>query len=266
MHIPWLGGGTLDDVTVNGRIVVGGYSGPLDIRNGTLRGDAEIFLVPTAIEGPNRLVSSSPTLTISSSVLVHGGGGAGLLPLGRASGIGDDTANVVNHGTVRAEPGFGVEQSAGEFDLLAPTFFNDGTLGIGSLSFMYASGDVTFGPGGRLEIELSPANGIFGFGMIQATGALDLSSSDILELTAGATIQPLTMYQIATATGGVIGQFDSVTPGFEVMYTSTGIFARVVPEPVGAAGIVVLLSGRGFATLTRPRGRLSRAGSLRARS
>lgn len=222
-------GGTLDNVTVNGRISHFGAAS-LDIRNGTLAGNADIFLGPAPIEGPPRLVTSSPTLTLSSSVLIHGGGG-GLTVPGRASGVGDGLSAIVNHGMIRSEFGGGGFPS--EFDLLGTSIFNDGMLSVSISSFIYAAGasgsptTLTFGPGGVLEARWLS----FTRSLLQIDGLLNLSTPQDSISFVNLGPQPTDFIRIVTTTSGVLGQFDSVTLGFELMYSGNDIFARVVPEP-----------------------------------
>jgi hypothetical protein len=231
---------TFDNVTLNGRLNLYNYSW-LNIRNGLITGHAEIALVNPA-ETPCRVISTSPTLTIGPNVYIHGGGGNPNF-LGHASGVGDGRSAIVNHGTLRSEYS---QYVSAECSLLGTSIFNDGTISIGSTSFMYASQfeysnptTITFGAGGVLEIAMSSSPT---FGFLRVNGVLDLGSPlDELILSAGPQMQPGTFYRIVTTNLGVLGQFDSFTPGFEVGYTSNEIFARVVPEPAVATIVSVLV-------------------------
>jgi hypothetical protein len=214
---------SLDDVVVNGQIRV--INRNLDIRNGVLKGNADVLLATQYIAPPPRIITSSTTLTIESTVTIHGGD-----PLG--SGIGNSTSAIVNHGTIRSEIG---SFSPAQLNVIGPSVFNDGELSVaGASRIRVASGSaspatLTFGNGGSLNIDMSadPA-----FGLLQVEGLLDLSTiGDTLMLAAGPQIEPGTFYRVVTTTGGVLGQFDSVSAGFAVQYLGNDIYAAVIPEP-----------------------------------
>jgi hypothetical protein len=222
---------------------------PLYIGGGLIKGNAEFFLGGRAIEGPNRIITTSPTLTISSTVFVHGGGGRNVDPMGSVSGIGNGSSAIINHGTIRADntaDGFW----SGEFDLLGSSLFNDGVIAIGSTSFLFAArgssqvADLTFGPQGVLQVDVSSTANR---GLLRVVGHLDLATSgDILMLNAGPQIQFNTPYRIATASQGILGQFDFVPAGFEILYQGNDIYVKRVPEPVclvTLATMVTLMRG-----------------------
>jgi hypothetical protein len=225
----WHWGATLDDVWLNGRYAFGGELAPLEIKNGILQGNAEIVLDPASLDGASSVVSGGGSLVISSGATVRGGGGYTPV-VNFASGIGKTNNNVplTNHGTILAD--FPESSWTGEFRIYSSLTTNDGKLGVKERSLLNVFGDVTFLSGGVLQVEMGPTANR---GMLLVNGQLHLGSAgDLLSLTSGPTVQPFTFYRIASATGGITGVFDSVTPGFEVMYTGNDILARVVPEPV----------------------------------
>lgn len=211
--------GTLDGVTVNGKIVHTG-AGPLALADGNLAGNADIALLTSAPEGQSRLVSKTSSLTINSSALVHGGGQS-LFGPGTAPGIGDGSSAIINHGTIRSD--------GGEFVLIGTSVMNDGTLAINPGTTMHVANSapitLTFGAGGVLDIYVFDVAPTY----LQVVGQLDLSGVDSLVLRRGATDN--SFYRIVTTTSPIIGQFDSVTPNFEVDYRGNEIWARFVPEP-----------------------------------
>lgn len=234
----YLWGATLDDVWLNGRYAFGGEFGALVIKNGTLKGNAEIVLDQASSDGPRRLVSGTGSLVISASATVHGGGGFGSSQDTSGIGYPQSSVPVVNHGMILADfPDGGI--STGELDVNATATTNDGVLGVKSHSLLHVFGSTTFSPGGQLQVEMgTTANR----GMLLVNGRLHLESAgDMLSLTTSPGVQPFTYYRIASATAGITGTFDSVTPGFQVMYVGDDIFARVVfPEPAVAPALLPL--------------------------
>lgn len=231
LSIPYFGGAVLNNVIVNGRIFHGGGR-PLLVEH--LMGNAEFELENEFIEGPSR-IKADTSMTIDASVLVHGAGGHGFPDDGTpGSGLEAATA-IVNHGTIRSDSEWGLSTGPinGEFALVTPSLINDGKLATLANSWLYASGNITFAPGGVLDVQMSPTTDL---GVLRVAGSLDLTTAgDSLSLSTSSDIQANTFYRIVTTAGGVVGQFDSVTLGFEVEYRNgTEIWARFVPEPTSA--------------------------------
>jgi hypothetical protein len=240
-------GGVLDGVTVNGRITHFG-AGNLNIKNGLLSGNADVFLGSGALEAPSRMITSGANLTIGSTAFVHGGG-RGESPLGSASGVGDGSSAVINNGTIKSEQG---SYLAPEFDLLGTSIQNNGLLAVGTSSFVYVSGaggaatTLSFGTNGALSVLQASVT------PLQINGKLDLSgSSDLLSLSGGQLFVPFT---IVTASDGIVGQFNSVTFGYLVAYKSTSITATMIQAPEPDATFAIL----GIAQAFRRRSRANR--------
>jgi hypothetical protein len=120
--------------------------------------------------------------------------------------------------------------------------------GIGT---MYLVGDLTFGPFGTFLAELDGANS----DLLQIIGGLSLSHEfnlgENLVLTGGV---PGNSYSIINYTSSRFGVFESVTPGYDVIYDNVAkqIRVQVIPEPasvvlafVGVVSAVVASRARG---------------------
>jgi len=228
---------TFEGVTVNGTVFA---TGTLQIRNG-ISGNADIAL-PGGWDGPARIVSLDLVLTIPPSVTIRA---APQLfrpddSLGHEGYFGDGSGPITNHGTLRTARAVGNPGGPPHnIRVFGTSMTNDGTMSIDRGTVFYAgvrssgSMDLTFEPGGVLQTSLNSAT-LAGAGLLDVSGRLDLSAAgDRLVLLSGTATQFNSFYRIITTGGGVIGQFDSVTPGFEVMYAGNDVFARQVPEPAG---------------------------------
>jgi hypothetical protein len=216
---------TLDGVTVNGRLRVGGR---LDIKNGLLQGNAQVGLSPV-YDAAAILYSSSGSLTIDPAVTIR----AELDDFSFSPGgtVGDGSGIVINHGLI----GTALNQiSPANVTVRATSVANDGTFSLtrsSTLSVRGAAGvsaDLVFGSGGTLDAFLNASS----TGLLDVSGKLDLSGTgDVLRLTAGTQVETGTFFRIVKTGAGVLGTFDAITPGFEVMYSGNDILARLVPEP-----------------------------------
>ena len=232
IYTGWNFGANLDNVFLNGRYNFGGGHGPLTIVDGELKGQADVSLSPSSLDGASRIVSGSGSLVIAAEAKVHGGGGIAGVPTFPTSGIGPLSGagvRVINHGTILADFSDNQGGWSSDLDLIAPTLSNDGTVGVEAKSRLRLTGDFINLAGGVIDVQLST---VADLGLLSVGGELRLdSNADLLSLTGSPTAQPMVFYRIATAGGGVMGEFESITPGFEVMYSTNDIFARVVPEP-----------------------------------
>jgi hypothetical protein len=76
--------------------------------------------------------------------------------------------------------------------------------------------------------------------LLDVNGNLDLSStSDSLDLSALSGLAEGTSFAVAETSNAIIGVFDNVTPGFAVDYQPHEVVVTVVPEPRGAAAILL---------------------------
>jgi len=266
IHVPYIfgapGGRTyqprLDHVIMNADLVVDNNT--LMLADGILDGHGSVLLYPLAGLLPGRIASDTSTLMIGSGITIRSGGGSstniGVSPsVGQTDGF---SSALVNHGTLRAtQPALFSSPEVG-LNLFGLTIFNDGTLVIDDKGFMNALREpqgsqpntlFTFGSGGTLDIDLS-ANA--NLGLLRVTGTLDLSTSgDELALSRSTGTSDGTFYRIVTTTVGITGQFDSVTPGFEVEYRNGNeIWARFVPEP-GSLAVLIIVVGLGAARRRR---------------
>ena len=115
-----------------------------------------------------------------------------------------------------------------------------GTIAPGSgIGALHVSGSVKLSSGAHLVIETA---GLNLSDTLVVDGPLDLTAAnDFLDLPANPL--PGSQFVVATYTGGLLGQFDVVTPGYAASYATPGeIIVTATPEP----GAVVLL-GAAFA-------------------
>jgi hypothetical protein len=238
LRIPFSAIATLDNVAVNGRIVL---EDRLEIPAGqTLSGNGEIVISGAeAPEGDGTIRTKSGTTIIGSGMTIRGGVDRSFPAFAGQAMIGNPGSTLVNHGIIHVDP---ISQwGNGQSLQLAGKTTNDGTLEVTSPSTIRALGDLSFAAGGKLVID--------GGGELDVFGNLELSTdADFLDVYPQANGQPYDQYLIATYGGIVSGIFDHVTSGITVDYSTPGqilISGTPVPEPAGAvleilAGVIIL--------------------------
>lgn len=258
IHVPYFLSGPgfysniprLDNVVMNADLVVD--NNRLTIVNGNLIGNGSVMLYPLAGTINASVQSDTSTLTIGAGITIRSGGSS-TPGFGAAVGTpGSFSSSLINHGTLRADPPMLSGYTHQELDLFGTSIFNDGTLVVGRDGTIIAARDIqspfmaptamTFGLGGMLDVTLSPNAG---WGLFQVGGTLDLTTSgDSLVLATSVGIQPNTFYRIALATEGITGQFNVVSPDFEIEFRNgnTELWARFVPEPASATLVLSMLA------------------------
>lgn len=224
----------LNDVTVHGRIFHNGGT-PLNIPSGIIGAGAD-FLLGAKNYNDNgcRLITTASTMVIERGAIVHGGGTGNQTPY-TASGIGNGLHAIENYGTIRSDTPEPL--SITDLTVFGTSFTNYGTISVTDDHGMSIAKDSTggplnvlFKPGSALEINWRGAIR----GLFSVTGQLDLSGPDDSLIFNLIPALDNGVWHNFAFTGGVIGQFDHVTPGFEVDYRGNQIWARYVPEPTGA--------------------------------
>jgi hypothetical protein len=216
---------TLDGVTLNGTVRLGTTTGAkLRVANG-VSGSGTILLAGTATTATqifNPQGNSFLPVVIGEGITIRGGGGTiGGLPTPTTT-----PDHVVNHGTIQSDAGTTIE-------LIGATL-SDGTLSIKHTGRIRSRGNLSFGDGGTLAVEVGGAGAQ---AVLAITGNLNLSGIDILELSALGG--PVVDSVIATYTGTLSGTFDQVTPGFLVDYSANQVRVTAVPEP-GAVAVIAM--------------------------
>jgi hypothetical protein len=219
---------TFDGVTLNGRLSMGNAV-RLYLADGVLRGNADIQMGSPAIEGPSQILplSTFGPLVIESGVKIHGGGND-FLGGYNGSGPGSENSATTNLGTIHSD-------NHGVLSIRGQAIHNGGIFRIDRDCVLSTFGSnfpapptVTFDSGGRLEITVS---GNESGGHFIVSGTLDLTTSeDFLDLALSPGLSMFTYYRIATTTSGVLGKFDHITPGFDVLYVNQSIYVAAVPE------------------------------------
>lgn len=235
---------TFDDVSLSGKLDV---RGKLNISGGNLDGAVEVALAPDwDVEAV--LWSSAPSFTIADSVTVRPEQGVSFA-YQSAGAVGDGSNPVVNRGTIET----GRNLLNNDVYLSGTSVLNEGRLRVFRQSKMLVRGagltgssELTVGDGGVLELFLGSSTTT---GLLDVRGGLDLSvTGDSLVLSGGLLG---TFLRIVTTTNGVVGNFDSVTPGYELDYRNgTEIWAKLVPEPGTCASLGATI---GATLLTRCR-------------
>jgi hypothetical protein len=221
--------GTFDGVVINGTVTT---QNRVNVLDGHLIGNATITL-GAAPGADARLMTSAASLEIASTATVNPAQQTFL------AAVGDGTGPVINHGTIDAKGGI--------MQLVATSTTHDGTLevrGNGMLEVTSVGGqarDLIFAPGGAFAVTYgSPLGQGFTVGTLNVSGQLNLSTAgDNLALSNF----PLggEFIRVAKA-GSIVGQFDSVSPGYEVEYRNgTEIWARFVPEPASLVAFATLI-------------------------
>jgi len=109
-----------------------------------------------------------------------------------------------------------------------------GTIAVGGGNTLVVDGNVVIGDGGRFEATLSGSTEtgslLISLSQFQtATGTIDLTSANnFLDIVNLGGIVPGQNYSIAQTPGQILGQFESVTPGYEVVYQLNQIFVKAI--------------------------------------
>lgn len=236
------GGGRFDNVVLNGTATL---LNRLDFVSGVVAGNADLLLMPDIIFGVGSVINSNGSLTINASATVR---------TETRGAISSGTHSLVNHGTVRdvGDAGFQFDSSP-SMNITAASFFNHGTVVVGANAWTSVDApgapvaNLVIGSGGVVDIDISPTTNR---GLLEISGALNIAAlNDRLTLHASPAVQNETFYRIIKTGTGVIGQFDFISPNFEVEYrnNSTEIWARFVPEPssaISAASLATLFARR----------------------
>jgi len=169
-----------------------------------------------------------------------------LLVNGTTSGQGDFTVGGAGQSATLGGTG-----TIGLVDGASVTAQTDGTIAPGqSIGTLSVDGDVVFGDGSSFDVEINAA-GLSD--LLAIDGNLDLSSlADTLNITGVATGD--SSYTLATYTGTLTGQFDTVTglpAGYTVRYGSglNDAITLFIPEPASAS----LILAAGMAMVRRRR-------------
>jgi hypothetical protein len=232
LWIPFSTIATLDDVRVNGRIIV---TDRLRIPAGqALSGTGEIIIKGAeAPEGDGSIQAQSGTTIIGPGITIHGG-------VERPNGytwfdamVGARGADLINHGAIRCDAA-SILGSTEMIQLGGGTITNDGTLEVTKSAVIIAWGDLEFAPGGKLVID--------GGGELDVYGRADLSSDeDFLDVLPKADALPYDHLLIVDS-AGITGEFSHVTAGITVDYSTPGkiyITGTPVPEPMGTALLAI---------------------------
>jgi hypothetical protein len=225
--------GTFDGVFIKGTVT---DVSKLIIKDGLVRGTGTIALAASP-DTNGALLSGTSTLTISSGITVANTPGVDGFTVQNAR-IDAGTVALTNHGTIRAS----YLGTSSFVSVSASSFHNDGAIVVDARTSLLVDSSLTFDAGGELRTSVGPHLILLSFAPLDISGALNLSTpDDHLLLSAGVGMQLNTFYRLAIADGGIVGQFDSVTPGFEVEYRNgTEIWARFVPEPAIAMVLLPL--------------------------
>jgi hypothetical protein len=257
LSVPFGAVGVLDDVDLNGRILLTTILQTPAGKSFTGTGDIDIDGSADAPEGRGLICAQSGTTIIGPGLTIGGGVTPNFQPsdigaVGNRNG-GYTPPDLIIHGTIRPSSTW-PDRTSVMIQLVGSTITNDGVLDVADKTFIHAWGDIDFVNGGKLVID--------GGGELDVFGDLDLSTdADFLDVYPQANGQPYDAFRIVGC-GTLTGIFDHVTPGIKVDYSTPGeilISGTPVPEPTGAVLLMGLIgiSGclgrrRGFQPQGRP--------------
>ncbi|GAB4363862.1 MAG: hypothetical protein Kow0026_28580 [Oricola sp.] len=212
-----------------------GPAGDRRLTVGSLAGAGDFVLGDVRLTVGGNGLSSEVSGTISGT----GAGGVSLVKTGAGtmtlSGANSYTGNtLVQNGELRVTGSIAssaVTVSGGRLSgtgtVGGTTVGAGGTLapGAGSAGTLTVAGDLTLAAGSVYEVDAAPD----GTGdLVHATGAAVLGGGSLVHVGPGGAYQPLTVYTVLTADGGITGTFGAVSSDFAFLDAQLGYDANNV--------------------------------------